>query len=181
MFVVNHDKERDGEALNANAPSNIYILAHIFSLAYPYGRVSVLSSYEGGLGDKDVGGPNQGKFGRPSLLYSIHGVVGLLIMRMILCLGNAKCSGSARNGNGGWMCQHRWVAIAGMTRFRNAVQDAPLDSLQSPRDDRIAFSRGMQFLQVPLSSVLEELRRECMDADLRRISLVRQIWLRCDQ
>ncbi|KAJ8701160.1 hypothetical protein PTI98_004117 [Pleurotus ostreatus] len=115
VFVVNHDKERDGEALNANAPSNIYILAHIFSLAYPYGRVSVLSSYEGGLGDKDVGGPNQ---------------------------GNAKCSGSARNGNGGWMCQHRWVAIGGMTRFRNAVQDAPLENLQSPRDDRIAFSRG---------------------------------------
>ncbi|KAF9491857.1 alpha-amylase-domain-containing protein [Pleurotus eryngii] len=117
VFVVNHDRERDGpsEALNANSPSNMYILGHVFSLAHPYGHVSVLSSYEEGLGNKDAGAPNQGR---------------------------AKCTGAARDGNGGWICQHRWTAIAGMTRFRNAVQDAPLENWQSPRQDRIAFSRG---------------------------------------
>ncbi len=71
MFVVNHDKERDqlDEALNANSPSNTYVLAHIFSLAHPYGQVSVLSSYEAGLTNKDAGGPNKGK--APSPLVSV--------------------------------------------------------------------------------------------------------------
>ncbi|KAF4602879.1 hypothetical protein EYR38_003283 [Pleurotus pulmonarius] len=117
VFVLNHDKERDGpgEALNANSPANAYILAHIFSLAHPYGHVSVLSSYEAGLTNKDAGGPNGGE---------------------------AKCAGAGRDGNGGWMCQHRWLPIAGMTRFRNAVQDAPLENWQSAREDQIAFSRG---------------------------------------
>ncbi|KAF7439682.1 hypothetical protein PC9H_000018 [Pleurotus ostreatus] len=101
VFVVNHDKERLDESLNAHSPSNTYTLGHVFSLAYPYGHISVLSSYESGIDNHDVGPPN-----------------------------------------GGWLCQHRWTAIAGMTRFRNAVRDTKLENWQSPQGDRIAFSRG---------------------------------------
>jgi len=44
--------------LNVNSPSNTYVLATIFSLAHPYGRPTVLSSYRySNAGD---GAPNGG-------------------------------------------------------------------------------------------------------------------------
>ncbi|KAG9227054.1 hypothetical protein CCMSSC00406_0008254 [Pleurotus cornucopiae] len=117
VFVVNHDTERLGHTLTAHSPSNTYTLGHIFSLAYPYGHISVLSSYESGIDNHDVGPPNGGK---------------------ATCIG----TGQDTDSNQGWLCQHRWTAIAGMTRFRNAVRDTRLENWQSPQSDRIAFSRG---------------------------------------
>ncbi|KDQ58178.1 glycoside hydrolase family 13 protein [Jaapia argillacea MUCL 33604] len=58
VFVANHDTERNGGGLNYKAASNMYILATIFSLAYPYGRPSVLSGYD--FQNIDVGSPNNG-------------------------------------------------------------------------------------------------------------------------
>ena len=42
----------------------------------------------------------------------------------------------------GWFCQHRWVAIAGMVGFRNAVGDAAVIDWVAPAGQRIAFGRG---------------------------------------
>ncbi|KAI9433226.1 glycoside hydrolase [Lactarius indigo] len=58
VFVSNHDTERNKASLNAYSPSNAYTLATIFSLAHPYGRPSVLSSYTNF--NNDAGAPNSG-------------------------------------------------------------------------------------------------------------------------
>ncbi|KAJ7230813.1 glycoside hydrolase [Mycena rebaudengoi] len=56
VFVVNHDTERNGGALNINSPSNTYMTAMIFSLAHPYGTPTILSSYS--FTNTDSGAPN---------------------------------------------------------------------------------------------------------------------------
>ncbi|KAI0052805.1 carbohydrate-binding module family 20 protein [Auriscalpium vulgare] len=112
VFVSNHDTERNGASLNANSPSNTYTLAHVFSLAHPYGTPSVLSSYSG-FTDADAGAPNGGA---------------------------GTCSGNS--GSNGWLCQHRWSAIAGMVGFRNNVGAAALTNWVSPSSQQIAFGRG---------------------------------------
>ncbi|KAH7888840.1 glycoside hydrolase family 13 protein [Phlebopus sp. FC_14] len=58
VMVADHDTERDNFSLNYNSPSNTYTLAHIFSLAHPYGTPTVLSSYE--FSGFDDGAPNGG-------------------------------------------------------------------------------------------------------------------------
>ena len=63
--------------------------------------------------DKDAGGPNGG-------------------------FGTCSKDGGAN----GWLCQHRWTAVAGMVGFRNNVRDAPLVNWVSPKPEQIAFSRG---------------------------------------
>jgi hypothetical protein len=53
--------------------------------------------------------------------------------------GAGTCSGST--GTNGWLCQHRWVGVAGMTGFRNNVTGA-ITNWVSPASNRIAFGRG---------------------------------------
>ena len=55
-------------------------------------------------------------------------------------LGTGTCSGN--EGSDGWLCQHRYVAIAGMVGFRNSVGSASMTNWVSPQSDRIAFGRG---------------------------------------
>ncbi|KAI1783512.1 glycoside hydrolase [Ganoderma leucocontextum] len=112
VFVTNHDTERNGDSLNNNSPSNTYVSAMIFSLAHPYGTPTILSSYSG-FTNTDAGAPNGG--------------VG-------------TCSGSS--GENGWLCQHRWTAVAGMVGFRNNVGEAALTNWVSPQSQQIAFGRG---------------------------------------
>ena len=47
-----------GGALSYKSPNNQYTLAHVFSLAYPYGTPTVLSSYA--FSSTDAGAPNGG-------------------------------------------------------------------------------------------------------------------------
>ena len=54
--------------------------------------------------------------------------------------GVGMCTGTC--GKNGWLCQHRWTAISGMTGFRNAVDGAPITNWVSPQSNRIAFGRG---------------------------------------
>ncbi|KAI0360779.1 glycoside hydrolase [Trametes cingulata] len=112
VFVTNHDTERNGNSLNNNSPSNTYVTAMIFSLAHPYGTPTILSSYSG-FTNTDAGAPNGGA---------------------------GTCSGSG--GANGWLCQHRWTAVAGMVGFRNNVGSAALTNWQSPQSEQIAFGRG---------------------------------------
>ncbi|KAG8991010.1 hypothetical protein FRB94_012932 [Tulasnella sp. JGI-2019a] len=46
VFVANHDTERGGDSLNYSSPNNAYTLAMMFSLSYPYGTPTILSSYQ---------------------------------------------------------------------------------------------------------------------------------------
>ncbi|TFK99979.1 glycoside hydrolase superfamily [Pterulicium gracile] len=59
VFVANHDTERIDGDLKYDSPSNSYVLAHIFSLAYPYGDPSVLSSFS--FSNIDSGSPDNGQ------------------------------------------------------------------------------------------------------------------------
>ncbi|KAI1791084.1 glycoside hydrolase [Ganoderma leucocontextum] len=112
VFVTNHDTERSGKSLNNNSPSNTYVSAMVFSLAHPYGKPTILSSYDG-FTQTDAGAPNGG-FG--------------------------TCSGSG--GENGWLCQHRWTAVAGMVGFRNNVGNTALTGWVAPQPQQIAFGRG---------------------------------------
>ncbi len=104
---------QNGASLNNNSPSNTYVTAMIFSLAHPYGTPSILSSYDG-FTNTDLGAPNG---------------------------GTGTCSGSG--GTNGWLCQHRWTAVAGMVGFRNQVGSAALNNWVAPQSQQIAFGRGM--------------------------------------
>ncbi|KAF5376995.1 hypothetical protein D9615_007302 [Tricholomella constricta] len=111
VFVANHDTERNGGSLNFHSPSNTYIIAHVFSLAHPYGTPTVLSSFS--FSDHDAGPPSG---------------------------GSGSCSTARMNG--GWLCQHRFVAISGMVGFRNNVGSAGITNWVAPQSQRIAFGRG---------------------------------------
>ncbi|KAI0339158.1 glycoside hydrolase family 13 protein [Trametopsis cervina] len=54
--------------------------------------------------------------------------------------GNGACSGAS--GQNGFLCQHRWTAIANMARFRSVVGTAPLQNWQAGTADQVAFDRG---------------------------------------
>ncbi|KAG8951106.1 hypothetical protein FRC04_006765 [Tulasnella sp. 424] len=58
VFVANHDTERGGSSLNYQASNNIYTLALVFSLSFPYGTPTVLSGYQ--FSSYDAGAPNSG-------------------------------------------------------------------------------------------------------------------------
>ena len=40
------------------------------------------------------------------------------------------------------LCQHRWIPVAGMTRFRNFVGVEDLRAIATPTNQRLAFGRG---------------------------------------
>lgn len=57
--------------------------------------------------------------------------------------GAGTCSNNG--GTNGWLCQHRWSAIAGMVGFRNTVMSTSSNALTnwvSPSSQQIAFARG---------------------------------------
>ncbi|KAF5379275.1 hypothetical protein D9757_010696 [Collybiopsis confluens] len=113
VFVTNHDTERTGGGLTFQSPSNEYVTGMIFSLAYPYGNTVTILSSYQ-FSSFDDGGPNGGA---------------------------GECSGTG--GTGGWLCQHRWAAVAGMVGFRNHVgPTAALTDWVSPQSQQIAFGRG---------------------------------------
>ncbi|CAE6454630.1 unnamed protein product [Rhizoctonia solani] len=110
VFVTNHDQERGNSALTYKS-GNMYTLAHVFMLSYPYGTPTILSSYE--FNDSNAGAPN-GAYG--------------------------TCNGAS--GANGWLCQHRWNAIAGMIGFYNQVGTAGLSNWAQGSNQQIAFGRG---------------------------------------
>jgi hypothetical protein len=130
VFVVNHDLERSGASLNYTSPSNTYTNAMIFSLAHPYGTPTILSSYQ--YSTYDQGAPNSGEQSASCRHW--------VLRANSLSLGAGTCSGAG--GVNGYLCQHRWSGVAGMTGFRNQVGTAALTNWFSPAYNQIAFGRG---------------------------------------
>ncbi|KIK51385.1 glycoside hydrolase family 13 protein [Collybiopsis luxurians FD-317 M1] len=54
--------------------------------------------------------------------------------------GQGTCSGNG--GANGYLCQHRWVAVAGMVPWRNSAGSEAVSNWVSPQGNRIAFGRG---------------------------------------
>ncbi|KAI0319658.1 glycoside hydrolase superfamily [Amylostereum chailletii] len=139
VFVANHDTERGGSSLNSNSPSNTYVLATIFSLAYTYGTPTVLSSYT--FQSSDDGSPNGGM---PSL--SVMSLArphySMFVKALERALAPAVATAGLTRRLHRRLCQHRWTAFSGMVGFRNAVGSAALTNWVSPSSNKIAFGRG---------------------------------------
>ncbi|KAH8922494.1 carbohydrate-binding module family 20 protein [Atractiella rhizophila] len=52
----------------------------------------------------------------------------------------ATCSGNG--GSNGWRCEHRWIQVANMVKFRNTVGTAALAGWTNGTSNQIAFQRG---------------------------------------
>jgi alpha-amylase len=121
VFIDNHDKQRGhgggGDYLTYK-DGDLYALANVFMLAFPYGKPQVMSSFA--FEDSDQGPPAYPD-GTTRPVYEN---------------GQANCFGE-------WVCEHRWPAISGMVSFRNATQPvAEVTDWWSNNANQIAFGRG---------------------------------------
>jgi len=123
VFLDNHDTQR-GEARLTYRNGKLYQLANIFMLAYPYGYPKVMSSYY--FDNHDQGPPD-----------SPAGCSG----RSGPSAGTLAANVSAPAG-GGWVCEHRWTAIANMVAWRRSAGSADVTNFAAPIRNAIAFCRG---------------------------------------
>jgi hypothetical protein len=154
VFVDNHDNQRGhgpgGACIVDHRDGAVHRLANIFTLAYPYGHPSVMSSYywsynpasQAGdsLGPPTVnGGPGSGGATLP--VYGAGQNAGDY---------PANCSGSypadpTNDDLGKWVCEHRNTAIANMVKFRQVTDGQPVTNWQNvggASSNHIAFGRG---------------------------------------
>jgi alpha-amylase len=121
-FIDNHDNQRGhgggGSILNFFTGRR-YKIANAFMLAWPYGCVQVMSSYNFHKKDHNQGPPSN-KNGH---------TIDVRINK----------DGSCSNG---WMCEHRWKQIANMVEFRNVSGYEPVKNWWDNGSNQIAFSRG---------------------------------------
>lgn len=138
IFTDNHDNQRGhgsgyftsfddnsiGGIVTHFYDGGIYNLANVFMLAWPYGTPKIMSSYDW---NRNVGQDGGG-------FKDFNDGVG---------------PPSDRNGNtnnvscfNGWICEHRWSAIAGMVGFNNYAQDAwNIGQTWHNNGNQIAFAR----------------------------------------
>ncbi|MEN9713363.1 MAG: hypothetical protein RLZZ164_27 [Actinomycetota bacterium] len=120
-MVSNHDTERNGGAITYRWGHN-YQLASIFTLAVPYGKPMMYSSYA--FSDTDAG-PLVGPDG-----YELPAT----------CVANPGPD-HAEYTDGDWVCQHRWAGIVGAIAFHKAVGKAPFTNIWQ-EGDGYGFGRG---------------------------------------
>jgi len=124
VFVDNHDNQRGhggGEGILTYKDGALYDLAQVFTLAWPYGRPRIMSSY---AFESDFTGPPMHDDESTQSVFED---------------GTADC------GNGRWVCEHRSPVSKGMVAFYNNVRTAPdVQNWWSDGVDRLAFSRGAQ-------------------------------------
>ncbi len=111
-FVDNHDTQRDGGNILTYKDGQLYTLANVFQLAWPYGSPKLMSSYA--FTARDAGPPSDGA-GRTN---------------------DVTCF------SGGWVCEHRWRPITNMVGFHNAVRGTGTANWWTNGENQIAFSRG---------------------------------------
>lgn len=120
VFIENHDTERGHGAgytpvNNKQSADDVYTLANVFMLSWPYGYPMVMSSYEWA---NDNDGPPRNSDGTT---------------KSVTCF------------DGQWICQHRWRAITNMVAFRNYATGAGAYNVTKWWDngnDQIAFARS---------------------------------------
>jgi alpha-amylase len=125
VFIDNHDNQRGHGAGGFGSiltffEANMYKIATAFELAWQYGHVRVMSSYnwprniQGGVDQNDWMGPP-----------GSNGVTA-----DVVCF------------NGDWICEHRWRQIYNMVRFHNVALGYPVSHWWDNGGDRIAFGRS---------------------------------------
>jgi len=125
VFIDNHDNQRGHGAGGFGSiltffEDRMYKIANAFQLAWQYGHVRIMSSYNwprnivGGKDTNDwVGPPSNGG-----------------ATKDVVCF------------NGEWICEHRWRQIANMVRFHNAALGYAVSHWWDNGWDQIAFGRS---------------------------------------
>jgi alpha-amylase len=130
VFIDNHDTQRGhGAGWSALSYKNghRYAAANAFMLAWPFGTPILMSSFRF---NSDQDGPPLYPDGM-----TLH-VAG-------------DCD---RNQQSPWVCEHRWLQISGMAKWRETVGDAPVVNLVVHQTE-MAFGRGDRgFFAVNLGS-----------------------------
>ena len=126
VFLDNHDTQREQNSFSYKQ-KNKYLLANIFMLAWPYGYPQVMSSFafqnRQQSPPSDINGNTK----------SVHGVEGIGCLNI----------GQIGRASEGWICEHRWEAIADMIEFRKLTEDEKeITNWWSNDNNQIAFSRG---------------------------------------
>jgi len=133
VFIDNHDNQRGhgGGGVLTHEWGNIYAIANVFMLAWPYGYPNIMSSYamrraDGSL-DDNRGPPSDGDNTKDVWVQA----------------GN-DYRNTCFDRDDDWMCEHRWRQIANMVDFRNYTMGAwTVDNWwESNTKNQIAFSRG---------------------------------------
>ncbi|XP_039449670.1 alpha-amylase A-like [Culex pipiens pallens] len=143
VFVDNHDNQRDhgaggqgGNILTHKVPRP-YKMATAYAAAFPYGQLRIMSSFF--FADGDQGPPED--------------------INNNIISPSINPDGSCGNG---WVCEHRWPAIANMIHFRNVCWGTPMVNWWSNGLNKIAFGRGncgfVAFNNEPQQDFLEVLQ-----------------------
>lgn len=123
VFTDNHDNQRGhggGGWVLTYKDGILHSLANSFLLAFPYGTVGLMSSFDF---RKDSDGPPSYEDGTTKPVY--------------LSNGESNCK------PGLWICEHRNPMLLAMFGFRNAVVGQPLNNWwSSSNGSQISFSRG---------------------------------------
>lgn len=120
-LVSNHDTERNGGAVTYMFPK-AFNLASVFTLAAPYGKPMMYSSYA--FDDADQG---------PFADFTGY-------QPKETCVDNYGPDHGAYQA-GEWICQHRWPAIVGMIAFHKAVGESKFTNIWQ-EGDAYGFGRG---------------------------------------
>ncbi|VDN02941.1 unnamed protein product [Thelazia callipaeda] len=123
VFIDNHDNQRDSNPyVLTYKDESLYAMLVGFMLSWNYGYPRVMSSYV--FNDFNKGPPN-------------HGVQ----RRYEIKSPEFEIAYKTCNRSSGWVCEHRWQAIRGMTLFRQNVMNTGT-KIQYAQGQRLAFSRG---------------------------------------
>ncbi|XP_039956551.1 alpha-amylase-related protein-like isoform X1 [Bactrocera tryoni] len=117
VFVDNHDNQREGNNVLTYKNAKQYKMANAFALAYPYGIMRVMSSFD--FQDHDQAPPADENEQILSPEFDADGA----------CVN-------------GWICEHRWRQIYNMVGFKNAVRGTVVSNWWDNDDNQIAFCRG---------------------------------------
>lgn len=117
VFICNHDNQRADDGTLTYKNRKHYIMAQVFSLAYPYGIKKIMSSFD--FNSTSHGPPMDKSENILSPKFNSKG----------------QCSN-------GWVCEHRWNEIASMVEFANVVKGQNVTSWWDNGKNQIAFSRG---------------------------------------
>ena len=121
VFTDNHDNQRghgSGGSIVTFNNGVLHDLANVFTLGWPYGHPSVMSSYR--FTNTDQGPPSDGGGNTTSVFQN----------------GVSTCGDA-------WVCEHRHRPIAGMVGFRSATAThSAVTNWWTNGNDQIAFGRG---------------------------------------
>jgi pullulanase/glycogen debranching enzyme len=149
VFTDNHDNQRGhgagGPCIVDHRDGQLYNLANIFMLAYPYGYPMITSSYYWSNDPNSQQGDSKGPPSADPPFTAGSGPNTRPVYGPDQAAGDAPENCSATYEDGKWVCEHRRTTIANMVGLRKVAGDAKVTNWQSiggPASDHIAFGRG---------------------------------------